>query len=329
MNTFLLIDLSHLLHRIRHTVKGSLDERIGMSLHIILNSIGKTWRVHQANHIVFCLDGRSWRKDIYPPYKRNRMVSQELATPEEKQELKQFFDIAQIFSEYIQTKTNTTVLSHPALEADDLISGFIQSHPNDKHIIVSSDGDFVQLLASNVNLYNAVDDILLTTIGVFDHKNKLVIDKKTKQPKAVPDPAWSVFEKSIRGCSTDNVFSAYPGVRTKGSKNKVGLADAFADRKIRGFNWNNFMNQTWSDHTGVEHKVLDDYNRNVVLVDLTAQPENVKQDIFNTIKDNCIAKNVGSVGLHFLKFCGKYDLVKISDQAKQFSEIFGAKYPCQ
>ena len=33
----------------------------------------------------------------------------------------------------------------------------------------------------------------------------------------------------MRGDSTDNVFSAYPGVRTKGTRNKVGLQEAFED----------------------------------------------------------------------------------------------------
>ena len=52
-----------------------------------------------------------------------------------------------------------------------------------------------------------------------------------------------LFEKCMRGDPTDNVFSAYPGVRAKGSKNKVGLQEAFEDMDKRGFNWNNLMLQ--------------------------------------------------------------------------------------
>ena len=75
----------------------------------------------------------------------------------------------------------------------------------------------------------------------------------------------------MRGDPTDNVFSAYPGVRKVGSKNKIGLQEAFADKDSKGFAWNNLMLQRWTDHNGEEHRVLDDYNRNVTLVDLSAQ----------------------------------------------------------
>ena len=37
----------------------------------------------------------------------------------------------------------------------------------------------------------------------------------------------------MRGDTSDNVFSAYPGVRVKGTKNKVGLQDAFEDKESK------------------------------------------------------------------------------------------------
>ena len=82
----------------------------------------------------------------------------------------------------------------------------------------------------------------------------------------MPDPQWLLFEKCMRGDSSDNVFSAFPGVRTKGTKNKVGLQEAYADKDKKGYNWNNMMLQRWTDPDGAEHRVLDDYLRNVALV---------------------------------------------------------------
>ena len=70
----------------------------------------------------------------------------------------------------------------------------------------------------------------------------------------------------MRGDTADNVFSAYPGVRTKGTKTKVGLQEAFADRDSKGYSWNNMMLQRWGDHEGFEHRVIDDYQRNVIKV---------------------------------------------------------------
>jgi hypothetical protein len=133
----------------------------------------------------------------------------------------------------------------------------------------------------------------------------------------------------MRGDPTDNIFSAYPGVRSKGTKNKVGLEEAFADKDRQGYAWNNLMLQRWTDHNGEEHRVLDDYQRNVKLVDLTAQPDEYKLMIESTIKEKAIPLNRPMVGAQFLKFCGKYDLVKLSDNASSMADWMCASYPAQ
>jgi hypothetical protein len=73
--------------------------------------------------------------------------------------------------------------------------------------------------------------------------------------------------------------------------------------------------------------VLDDYERNRVLVDLTAQPDDIKVKIAVTIANEQFPKNVPMVGAQFLKFCGKYDLIKLSDNASAISEWLTASYP--
>jgi hypothetical protein len=103
--------------------------------------------------------------------------------------------------------------------------------------------------------------------------------------------------------------------------------EAFADRTSKGFSWNNLMLQRWTDHNGVEHKVLDDYLRNVVLVDLTAQPEAVKMQITETINTNSVPKNVAQIGTKFLKLCGKYELKRMSDEMQKFVDFLSAAYP--
>ena len=124
-----------------------------------------------------------------------------------------------------------------------------------------------------------------------------------------------------------NIFSAFPGVRKVGSKNKVGLLEAFNDKTAKGFAWNNLMLQRWTDHNDVEHRVLDDYNRNVQLVDLTAQPEEVKAKIVGTIQGNSVPLARPMVGAQFLKFCGKYDLIKMADMANSYVQFLEASYP--
>lgn len=326
---YLIVDSANTFFRARHAShrSSSSEEKVAFAIHVTLGSVNKAWREQKADHVVFCLEGRSWRKDFYEPYKKNRAVARAALTETEAEEDRLFWEAFDDLKTFLTEKTNCTVLQHAELEADDLIAGFIQSHPNDHHTIVSSDTDFYQLLASNVNQYNGIADELHTLQGIMDKRGKLVIDKKTKEPKKIPDPAWILFEKCMRGDSSDNVFSAYPGVRTKGSKNKVGLQEAYEDRDKKGFNWNNLMLQRWTDHNGIEHRVLDDYNRNVTLVDLTAQPDDIKVKIATTIAQGAVKQTRPMVGAQFLKFCGKYDLAKLSEFAAQYSEVLSAEYP--
>jgi len=325
--TYILVDTANLFFRARHVMRGNLEDKIGLSLHTVLTSIRKAWRDFKGNHVVFCLEGRSWRKDVYAPYKRQRSDARAALSPREAEEEKVFWETFDQFKDFITNKTNATVLHHLQLEADDLIAGWIQNHPEDNHIIVSTDGDFAQLIATNVKQYNGVTGITITHEGYFDEKGKRVVDQKTKEIKSAPDPEWLLFEKCIRGDTSDNIFSAYPGVREKGSKNKVGLREAFSDRKAKGYSWNNMMLQRWTDHEGVEHKVIDDYQRNVTLCDLTAQPEHIKKIINDTVLDSShAAKNIAQVGTRLLKFCSDYDLQKISEQVQSYAEPLNARY---
>jgi len=318
---YILVDTANTFFRARHVINGSADIKLGMAFHITLNSIKKAWNDFGGNHVVFCLEGRSWRKDHYPPYKRNRSEARAAHTEKEAEEETVFWEAFDTFKTFIAEKTNCTVLQHQQLEADDLIAGFIQSHPNDDHIIISTDTDFVQLIAPNVKQYNGVMETTITHEGIFDAKGKRVVDKKTQEHKEIPNPEWLLFQKCMRGDPTDNVFSAYPKVRV----NK--LQEAYNDRKDKGFAWNNMMLQRWVDHNGEEHRVLEDYERNRVLIDLSAQPKEIRTIINETIDTQAVPKSIDQVGIRLLKFCNLYDLKKITDNITQYAEPFQSRYP--
>ena len=325
--TYILVDTANTFFRARHVIRGDADIKLGMAFHITLNSIKKAWKDFDGKHVIFCLEGRSWRKDYYAPYKRNRADARAALTASEQEEDKLFWEAFDTFKDFVTEKTNCTVLQNPQLEADDLIAGFIQAHPNDNHVIISTDTDFVQLIAPNVKQYNGVQEYTITHEGIFDDKGKAVIDKKTQEPKPAPNPEWLLFEKCMRGDTSDNVFSAYPGVRTKGTSKKVGLTEAFEDRSSKGYAWNNLMLQRWTDHEGQEHRVLEDYERNRQLIDLTQQPANIRNIINETITTAISAnKHIDQVGIRLIKFCNLYDLKKISDQAQSYAEPLNARY---
>ena len=86
------------------------------------------------------------------------------------------------------------------------------------------------------------------------------------------------------------------------------------------------MLQRWTDHDGAEHKVLDDYERNCELIDLTRQPAEIKAVVDQAIRENISDRDIGMVGAHFLKFCGKYELTKLSEQADAIGRWLNQTY---
>ena len=163
--TYILVDTANTFFRARHVVRGDIDTKVGMALHITLNSIKKAWQDFNGSHVVICLEGRSWRKDYYEPYKRNRKVARDKMTVTESEEDTAFWEIFDEFKNFMTDKTNCTVIQHRQLEADDLIAGWVQAHPNDDHVIISTDGDFAQLIAPNEKKYNGVSNTIITHEG--------------------------------------------------------------------------------------------------------------------------------------------------------------------
>ena len=328
MLSYILVDAANMFFRARHVVQRGADpkDKVGMAFHIMFNSINKVWRNQNGSHIVLCLEGRSWRKDAYEPYKKNRSAARAALTEREQEEDRMFWEAFDELKVFFEKRTNCTVLQNKQCEADDFIARWIQNHPNDKHCIVSSDSDFYQLLNKNVTQYNGITGNLITTEGIFDDNGKVVMDKKTKEPKQLGDPQWLLFEKCIRGDTSDNVFSACPGARKKGTKNKVGMLEAFADKDNKGYNWNNFMLQRWTDHNGEEHRVLEDYQRNMHIIDLTAQPDYIKTELDNAIVEQVQKESKSQVGIHFMKLCGKWDMVRLSERATDHAEYLNKAY---
>ena len=154
-----------------------------------------------------------------------------------------------------------------------------------------------------------------------------VIDKKTKEQKLLEDtPEYLLFRKIIRGDAGDNVFTAYPRAPEKGSKNRVGIREAYEDREKQGFNYNNFMLQRWTDHNGVEQRVRDCFERNRMLIDLTAQPQEIKDKVDQRIRESVRVTTTPQVGVHFMKFCGRYNLEKISQNSDTFAKWLNSEY---
>jgi len=223
------------------------------------------------------------------------------------------------FIEFLRKSTNCSVLKHPNAEADDMIARWIALHPDDLHVVISSDSDFQQLIKPNVMIFNGIAGLLYTNKGIYDKDGNLAVNKKG-ETMGIPDPEWILFEKCVRGDPGDNVMSAYPGVRTK------RLQEAYADRENKGYAWNNLMLSKWLDHNNVEHRVRDDYERNVMLIDLAQQPADLIDKFDLAIVTEACTDNKKQVGLALMRFCNQNGLVKIEKSTQEYSPCFSSPY---
>jgi 5'-3' exonuclease len=80
------------------------------------------------------------------------------------------------------------VLQNPRVEADDLIARWIDLHPDQQCVVISTDKDMNQLVSERVSQYNGVTEETMRIDGVFDKKGRPVIDKKTGEPKKLDAP---------------------------------------------------------------------------------------------------------------------------------------------
>lgn len=327
--TTIIVDFSNMFHRMKHqTMKGASEsERVGMVMHQMFTGIRSAWKKFDADCCILALEGKSWRKKVYPAYKMNRIARKLKRKPSEIEADEVFEQAANDLIEYFSKDTNIPAIKSPNAEADDIIATFIFDRPDEQHIIVSCDSDFHQLIADNVMMYDPMQGHIITINGVFNDRMQPVIDKTTKKQKTIGDPEYILFKKCIRGDSSDNISSAYPKIREKGSKNKVGIVQCFEDRKSKGFEWNTVMLHEWEDHMGNRNKVKDLYERNRLLIDLREIPDIIVEEVRQSIVESCQKKvSTSEVGFKFMKFCAKYELVNLSQHPGPYTEFLGKRY---
>lgn len=350
MKTYVLIDLYNLFFRAVYSANPHDDIELqkGLMLHTMFFMMKKVCDEFNPTHLVICSDGNgTWRKKVYPAYKLNRVEKLQERKPSEvlrDEELKKTFE--EDFIPFLKEKTMVSFLEAPLAEADDLIARFINKHPSDNCIIVSTDNDYVQLLNDNVIIYNTMEDRIITNKGMFSAVNKQPIKFSVKNGKVtvsktdcvfkkgetnlIPMEDWidyALFNKCIRGDTSDNIASAYPRVREQSTKKNIGIIDAFADRKTKGFNWQSFMNSTWDNLLGEKQLVKECYEFNKKIIDLNEIPDEYKAK-FDEAIDNELGKekSVGSVGFNLGKYLSKWKLEKLLSTVQSFSCYFSRPY---
>ena len=313
----MVIDTANILFRVaaahgRYNAKDlNPQDSAGLAMHTALRTLNKLFKQHKPDQIAVTFEGRNnWRKEYTKSakclsgkvYKANRVKDPSMEP---------FFELIKSFEELARQHTTLICLSNDNLEGDDLFAAYVAKYTalGDEVIGVSGDKDFIQL---------------------YKHPNFTLINPDKGKARTVQevcgddisDAEYFMFEKAIRGDKGDNVFSAYPRVRHDKIKK------AYSDEYFR----TNFMNETWEvkdsenlDEDGnpksVTYRVGDLFEENMLLMNLEGQPEYIKTIITETLEHEL--KNHGKFSLfYFTKFCAKFGLKQIAEDATSFAQMF-------
>ena len=230
--------------------KGKLDE--DLVRHMVLNIIRthiKNFR-NEYGEVVLCCDNRKyWRKEFFPFYKAGRKKTRE------KSDLDWhlIFDMLAKFKVELRENFPYKIIDVEGAEADDIIGTLVPRHaPHEKILILSSDGDFLQLqmYGENVKQYNP---------------------SQKKYIKSI-DPLLELKEKIIRGDKGDgipNIFSP---------------SDCFVRELRQKPITQKVIERYLAEHYGEweDESARVGFSRNQTLIDLRNIPGDIKEKIINS-----------------------------------------------
>ena len=251
----ILIDLNQgLLSGLMAQIAGQKNVKLeeGLVRHLVLNIIRghvKQFRQEYGEVVLCCDNKKYWRKEFFPFYKAGRKKARE------KSDLDWhlIFDILGNLKQELKDNFPYKVIDVDGAEADDIIGTLtpIYAGGDNKILILSSDGDFLQLqMYKNVKQYNPA-------------QKKYI---KSENPSA------ELKEKIIKGDKGDGI------------PNVLSPADCFVrDLRQTPINKNRLeklLNENYGDWEDENARI--GFSRNQTLIDLRQIPSDIKNSIIDT-----------------------------------------------
>lgn len=250
----ILIDLNQvLLSGLMAQIGGQKNIKLEESLvrHMVLNILRSHIKQFRSEYgeVVLCCDNKKyWRKEVFPFYKAGRKKTRE------KSDLDWhlIFDILGNLKRELRDNFPYKVIDVEGAEADDIIGTLTPLYSgSEKVLILSSDGDFLQLQQyKNVKQYNPTQKKFVKSA----------------------DPLLELKEKIITGDKGDGI------------PNVLSPADCFVrdmrQKPITKNKMEQMLNESYSDWKDEEAKV--GYSRNQILIDLRNIPDEIKNSIIDT-----------------------------------------------
>lgn len=309
MKTNVIMDVSNLFYSSFHAhSKEQENILLAMANKNFMDIINKHFRESNCDEVVLAFDGKkNWRK-LYTAspdaltYKLYKGHRRQKLTDSERAKLERFDQHVVEFREMLKEYTGLLVLQHDRLEADDLIAGYIKMHPKEKHMIVSQDRDYLQLLRyPNVSI---TDPKTGKKLNLIDYDN---------------DPDYFMFQKCIRGDAGDNVISAYPRLRE--TKIKEAYENDYARNNILQHTYEvAYIDPKTGEAKTKQYKTADVFEENEMLMDLTKQPDVIQEMIERSI--NKSKENRGTYHMvKFMRYCSKMDFQHLIQSIANYNKL--------
>jgi hypothetical protein len=242
------------------------------------------------------------------PYKGQRRQNQ---TPTQAKEFADLIDHMVQFEEMLRKETGIITLAADKLEADDCIAGFVQMFPNEINIIMTNDSDMTQLTT--------------TTTSICNFTSGKIIE--------CDDPKYFLFEKAMRGDKADNILNILPGIRAtrlkKAYSDAYEMANLMSESVVHlgGSATRELLLEGAEPTDELPPKVIVSQllEENMLLMDLTRQPEFIRDLIHTTINEDLNRTRT----YNFWKisaFCTKHKLNRIVEDLKNFRPLFAGGY---
>lgn len=251
----ILVDLNQvLLAGLMVQIAGQKNVKLEEDLvrHIALNILRGHVKQFKAEYgeVVLCCDNRKyWRKDYFPFYKAHRKKARDNSSLD----WNMIFNILGNLKEDLKKYFPYKVLDVDRAEADDIIGTLVPAFAaKEKILILSSDGDFLQLqmYGKNVKQYNPT-------------QKKYIVSK---------EPLIELKQKIITGDAGDGI----PNIMSPGDTFVRGVRQ----KVLTENRMTTFMSKNHDEYEDESARI--GYSRNETLIDLRHIPEDIQKSIIDT-----------------------------------------------
>jgi hypothetical protein len=255
----ILVDLNQVLLAGLMAQIANQKPKLQLEEHLIRHMVLNILRTHVNNfrkdygEVVLCSDNRKyWRKEFFPFYKAGRKKSRKNSDLD----WHLIFDMLAKFKVELRENFPYKVVDVEGAEADDVIGTLVPMFADkEKILILSSDGDFLQLqkYGSNVKQYNP----------------------SLKKYIKSENPLLELKEKIIRGDKGDGIPNIF-------SPSDCFVRDLRQKAITKGV-LEKYLNEHYGDWQDENARV--GFSRNQTLIDLSLIPGDIKQKIINTFEE--------------------------------------------